>query len=389
MNLRRLLIVVEPGKDGAFELAAGVINFMHAHAPEATIDLAYSSCRAGAKLPLLVQSVRDRGGKAIDLRIGNGPQPADLAASWHILQLVRQRHIQVVHAHSSKAGALCRLLRFAIPGFPPVLYSPHAYYGLGGMKDKKSLFYNLLESLFGRVGRTICCSPDEKNFAQDTLRIPPGRLLVINNGIDLDRFAPVDATTRSLYRQELGLSEETLLLISVGRDSAQKNYPPLYQALDPLLAAPGTSLFFAHAGAGSARLGESLSPMARVRFRAFEHLDRIERLLSAADAFILTSRYEGLSLGALQALGSGLKTFLTRVPGNACLREIGFTDIAWIAPSEDATTLSSAIRRELETWLAQPEPPSPRQLTVARENVSDPVQLEKLHQLYERTAAPA
>jgi len=389
MKLRRLLLVSEPGMDGVFDYVTGLVAHQHRYHPEVTVDLAYSSNRSGAKLATLVENIRNAGGEAVDLKIGNAPQMRDFQAARKILHLVRTHRPQLVHAHSSKAGALCRILRTLWPGFPPVVYTPHAYFGLGGQKNLKARIFNLLETIFGCVGHTVSSSFDERLFGLHQLGLSPRRLVLINNGIDLERFHPVNAAEKQACRIELGLPSEGKLLITVGRDSFQKNYPPVYTAIDRILSDLSTQVFFAHAGAGSAQLGQTLSAVAQKKHRAFAHLDPIERLLFAADAFILTSRYEGLSLGALQAIGSGLKIFLSRVTGNACLERIGFDEISWIDPGINNTEIADRLELSLRAWLAHPVPPGPHQVQQAQRSISSRIQLEKLYRLYSHLVDPS
>jgi len=108
--MNRVLIVCEPGKDGVFDYAKDLISHLYQNHPEIIVDLAYSSKRSSPALEQFVKEIESRGGKTTDMRTGNAPQPADLRACREILRLVREGRPQVIHAHSSKAGGLCRLL---------------------------------------------------------------------------------------------------------------------------------------------------------------------------------------------------------------------------------------------------------------------------------------
>lgn len=389
MNVQRVLIVCEPGKDGVFDYAKDLIAHINEHHPDVIIDLAYSSKRGSPALEKLVHDIEARGGKTADMRTGNAPQPADIRACREIVRLVREGRPQVVHAHSSKAGGLARVLAMLRFDFPPVVYTPNAYFGLGGKKSLAAKVFNQAERFLGRVGTTINCSSDEREFAIDTLRLSPDRLIQIENGADLERFHPVSTGEKMAYRQEFGLPENMPLLVSIGRQSFQKNYEPLYVAMNRVLSDPTTSCFFAHAGAGGAELGDALlSPEARKRFKSFAFISAIEKFICAADGFILTSRYEGLSLAVLAATACGSKLFLTEVAGNHCLAPLGFDEVSWIEPTEDATLLADRIEKALREWLPHPTPASSAQVDRARQCFNQVTQFEKVFQVYERLAHP-
>jgi len=379
--MKRVLIISEPGRDGVFFFVDGLIRHLHERHPGIGVDLLYSSARPGPALPGLLAEVAARGGIVRDLAVGNAPQPGDVRAWLMILQHVRELRPDIIHAHSSKAGALARIAGL-FPGFPPVLYTPHAYYGmpcLGGIKER---LYNGIESVLGLTATTHNTSGDERQFALGRLRLPPRSLVLIQNGIDVGRFSPADSDAKQGLRERLGLPPGAPVLVTVGRASTQKNYDLLYRALDCFL--PGSGVFFAHAGAGSTGLWASLSQPARERALCWEHIDRIEVLLKAADAFVLTSLYEGLSLSMLQALACGLSPILSDAPGLRTPAKLGFHDVRWVALSSPCPL--SSLLSELGSWAAEPREDLAGQRRLALHFFDQSVQYEKIVRLYGRLA---
>lgn len=379
MKPLRVLMVSEPGIDGVFTVVDSLIRHIHDHHPEIPVDLAYSSRRSGRALHDLIDSIESRGDRTIDLDVGNAPRPSDVRAIRDLARFVRERKHDVVHAHSSKAGALARIARLA--GLvSKIFYSPHAYYGMPRLGGKKERLFNFIESLLGHVGTTINCSEDERDFAVRVLHVPQARLRVVHNGIDTDRFSPPDAAGKAAARTSLGLPAEGKLLITIGRDSLQKNYGPLYATLDDLLPAAGWS--FAHAGAGSIALRKGLCTAAAARCHNFEHLDDVAPLLQAADGFVMTSRYEGLSLAMLSGLSCGLPAFLTDVPGFHFLKEFGFEEIAWLPDTVSPERVREDLKNSLLSWAAQPAGILTRQRELVCRLFSSRTQLEKFVALY-------
>lgn len=380
MNPFRLLMVSEPGIDGVFAIVDSIVRQIHSDHPDITVDLAFSSRRSGTALHDLVRKIEKHGGRTIDLNVGNAPGPADVRALGALISFARERRHQLVHAHSSKAGALVRIARALAP-FPPVLYMPHAYYGMPGLGTPKEHLFNFIEAALGRIGITICCSEDERDFATSALHIPTGRLRVIHNGIDTRRFAPVDAAAKASMRGRLGLPADGKILVTIGRDSVQKNYAPLYSVLGELLPSAGWS--FAHAGAGSVALRGGLSTPAAARCHNFEHLDDVAPLLQAADGFVMTSRYEGLSLAMLSAMSCGLPVFLTDEPGFHFLKPYGFDEIAWLPDTGKPEALRDALKKSLPSWAVDPPQILARQRDLTCRMFSAHVQIGRLIALYQ------
>lgn len=143
-----------------------------------------------------------------------------------------------------------------------------------------------------------------------------GDVVVVPNGVDTVRFAP-DANARADVRGEFGVDDETFVAAFVGGDWLRKR-------LDVTIAA------FARVGTevgGHAELwvvGDDDPDIAlraaseagcveRVRTLGFR--PDVERVLAAADALVIPSRYETFGLVALEAAAVGVPVVTT--PGAA------------------------------------------------------------------------
>ena len=377
-----LLLVSEPCKDGVFDIVRELVRHLHRTHPEVTVDLAYSSHRSGSALPGLLSEIERHGGSTIDLHVGNAPCLRDLAALKRLISFTHERKHHLVHALSSKAGAIVRTARLlsALFPFPRTLYQPQSFFGMarrGGIREK---VFNAIESVLGRVGLTICCSRDEYDFATTVLGISPQRLRHIDNGIDTDRFIPADPYSKTRARASLNLPSEGKLLVTIGRDSDQKNYGTLYQALQEIL--PDASWFFAHAGEGSAMLRAMLPERARARCYSYLYLADVLPLLHAADGFIMTSRYEGLSLAMLMALSCGLPAFLPDAPGFRFLKDRGFTEVERLSDPNDRDAFQADLVKKLTLWGSGKPRLHPEQHVRICRMFSQSLQFEKVIELY-------
>jgi len=173
-------------------------------------------------------------------------------------------------------------------------------------------------------------------------------------------------------------------LLTVVRDAYQKNYAPLYAVLISVL--PDDDWLFAHVGAGSDELCQSLSPEAARRCFAFSYLDDVRPILHAADGFILTSRYEGLSLSLLYALSCSLPLILTDAPGFSFLKPLGFQGIRWL-PYPDDNDLTAHIETAVRDWAHQPVQRLAQQRALTIRHFEESAQLERLVELYQALRA--
>lgn len=320
----KVLQVVEPGVDGVFRHVEGLVEYLlEQHGVKS--GLAYSSQRGSERLQSLVERVRKADGPVVDLDTGNSPQIRDLIAYRRLRKLIRGWKPQVVHAHSSKAGGLCRLRR--LPGSPEVLYTPNAYYGMGHRNRSETRIYNAAEKWLGRRGFTINVSPEERAFAIERLGLEPSGLREISNAVDFRKFRPPGSDhEKGRAREQLGIPRSATVIGSIGRLSFQKDPETLYRAVSVVRARhPAIPWCLLHAGDGDTTTRDDLSKLSRqlgiesMVVRPAYRSDS-ETLYRAMDLFCLSSRYEGLPLTVLEALASNLPIALTDGPG---LRSFG------------------------------------------------------------------
>jgi glycosyltransferase involved in cell wall biosynthesis len=354
----RVLLVSEPGVDGVFRYVEALAHYLCARG--INTDLAYSSFRSGPALHELVQFIETRGGKTLDLRTGNWPGWTDIPAFDALLRFVRHRRPDVVHAHSSKAGALVRALRFR--GIKlPLFYTPHAYYGMSRPNRRRSpspFFFDVVEAFLSRIGQTINVSKTEADYAHTRLRLPRERQITIPNGIDYARFCPPTATAREEIRSTLGIPRDALVLGTVARYCHQKDPLTLHRAVR-LALERHPQLWFVHVGCGQPLWNEVDALGRHERICRLPSFDPMDRFYKALNGFILASRYEGLSLSAVEALATNLPLILTQVVGNLDFRSMGLNTVFW-APANDVEALASAI----DLWAsAHPHSPNHRELT--------------------------
>jgi len=154
------------------------------------------------------------------------------------------------------------------------------------------------------------------------LGIPPEKVEVIGNGVDAERFAPVD---RAEARRRLGLVPQAPVLIGVGNLIPSKGF----QRVIPLLAGlrerhPGLVYLIVGGGATQGDLRASLEAQARdcgvesaVRFCGKLPQEELRWYYGAADVFVLATEFEGWANVFLEAMACGLPVVTTRVGGNA------------------------------------------------------------------------
>lgn len=325
----RIALVAEAAGGGVAVHLAGLIDGL--------------SASGDVELHLIVPDGPRFDGKILDERVlsrcaGVHRVPMLRAVGWRdalaISRLYRcLRHIRpdIVHSHSSKAGAIARLC----VGRWRHVYTPHAVYTLNpSLSTFQRRFYGTIERLLGRLctHRIVAVSHDEARHLEQTLGIPARRVTTIVNGV-----APPRTMSRRDARRALGLHDDTLVVGFVGRFDHQKGVDRLVRIARGVYRQCGRSVQFVAIGPGdfNAAAGPDAEYMPPTLHVAGA-VDHASRYFSAFDLFALPSRYEGFPYVCLEAMAARVPIVASRVAGAAEL--IDAYGIGIVVPNEDDTT---------------------------------------------------
>lgn len=179
-------------------------------------------------------------------------------------------------------------------------------------------------------------------------RAPADRLGLIHNGVDLAAFAvPSD---RALVRRELGIADDTVVLVKIANLVGYKGHADLLAALARI--EPGlrgrTVLLLAGRNDGSEaalrQQAESLGIAGQVRFLGLRH--DVPRILAASDIGVHASHMEGFANAVLEEMTAGLPVVATDVGGtpDAVIDGVQGVLVPAKAPEALASALSALIR---------------------------------------------
>jgi UDP-glucose:(heptosyl)LPS alpha-1,3-glucosyltransferase len=167
--------------------------------------------------------------------------------------------------------------------------------------------------------------------------VPRGRIRVVYNGVDIERFSPANRTAmRQEMRRRLGVGDDELLLAIVAHNFRLKGVPASIRTVDRL-AREGCPVRLAVAGgkagsglgAGQGAAGDGsrvtfLGPLADPR-----------PLYAAADAYLHPTYYDPCSLVVLEALACGLPVVTSVFNGAAELMTEGKEGFIVSDPADD------------------------------------------------------
>ncbi len=270
---------------------------------------------------------------------------SDLRAFLSIFFLLREESPDVIHTHTSKAGALGRLAACIAGQRGRVVHQPHGhlfygYYGrLGG---RLVAFAERLLASMARVQIALSWRGAEEHLSRHVGRASAWR--VVRSGIDLRPFRRI-GLGRLDARKRLGLLAGELLVGSVCRLEEIKGVEDLLRGF--VLAArsrPRLRLLLA----GDGPLRDRLFAIARasgLEERVLIPGSWIDprEILPALDLFVLASRNEGMGRALVEAMAAGLPVIACAVGGVPEVLEEGRDGL--LIPPGDPEAVALAIAR--------------------------------------------
>ncbi len=226
------------------------------------------------------------------------PKGKKLFSHWLALFRLLTSHPEYkkIYFNILDAGAVFTMLIPWLLGREIIVHSHN------GSTQKKKLHKLCKPFLKIFAKKCLACSKAAAQYMFDTTEID-----VIPNAIDCEKYR-FNEKVRADKRTELGLDENTLALCFVGRLSYQKNVHFLISVFEEVSKKDKNAvLLIAGDGEEKEKMLETAKALGiEEKIRFLGKRNDVNEILQAADAYIMTSHFEGLSVVAVEAQAAGL-----------------------------------------------------------------------------------
>ena len=267
--------------------------------------------------------------------------------------LLKQKRFSLIHSHGIQAAVPTLFANLGM-GLPHVMTSQDVFchVELPGVVGRLKLY--ALAQVLRRLDVLIAVSEDTRD---DHLQYLPGlkkgpcRVVVMPNGIDLERYPMRNRRPVATLRQDLGIDSATFLVGFLGRFMKQKGFLCLLEALNELIerGASARPWHLLAVGSGDCLVNYrwELDRYPRVKqcitFR--EHVSNVAPILRELDLLVMPSLWEACPILPMEALCMGVP-----VLGSDCvgLREVLRGSPSRMVPAGDAEALAQALQAALD-----------------------------------------
>ncbi len=300
--VRRIALVISQLRPGGAER---VVVHLASALPAAGVDPLVICLQQKGEL---ARELEDQGIPLIALESSRG---YDAAALVTLTRTLRAFHPSAIHVHdysslpyvvvANKLGPHC-----------PLVFTAHGllYEGFETRRRRYRLFSR-------GIGAIAAVSEQVRDRHVSYLNWR-GKTQIVPNGVpDIQR----DAEDRRAVREELGVSPDELVFLSVGNARPEKGFEDLVRAASRLQQQLPDKPFHVWVAGGLSdsayctRLQQDVRSCGVPGFRLLGFRQDTPRLYSAADVLVIPSRSEGLPMVLLEAMTAGIPVIATRVGG--------------------------------------------------------------------------
>lgn len=248
-------------------------------------------------------------------------------------KIVKEKNIEIIHAHTRVTQVLSHFISKATR--IPYVVTSHGFF--------KVSFHRMKFGCWGK--KTIAISSQVREHLIKDFRLPEDKVVIIHNGIDLERFKLRADTTQA--KRNIGLREDMVIGL-IARLSSVKGQEFLIKAMQKVTEKfPNVQLLLV--GEGKTRddlvaLTKELHLGKNVIF--MPSVSDTNKVLEAIDIFVLPSLQEGLGLSLMEAMAKGIAVIGSRVGGIITLIQDNQNGI--LVEPKDSQGLSGAIIKLIE-----------------------------------------
>ncbi|MEI6100266.1 MAG: glycosyltransferase family 4 protein, partial [Eubacteriales bacterium] len=240
----------------------------------------------------------------------------NLLAYQKIRELVLEEKYDAMHVHTPVAAFVARMACRDIPGLT-ICYTTHGFHFYKGAPVHNWALYYTLEKIAAKWTDMLITMNREDYLTGQKMKLRRGGSVFFVNGVGVDTNRIARASVDEYRkREELGISRDAYVLVSVGELIRRKNFETSIRAFAKMRI-PGSVYLICGEGPQKTelkKLARQLKIEDRVIFAGFRR--DIHEILQIAKVFVFPSLQEGLPVALMEAMCAGLPVVCSAIRGN-------------------------------------------------------------------------
>lgn len=257
-------------------------------------------------------------------------------------EIMKSEKFEAVHCHSPMGGVIARLAAKSL-GISPVIYTAHGFHFYKGAPLINWLLYYPVEKFMAKYTDILITINKEDNEIANKFKT--NNIYIPGIGIDCSKYNQA-RKNRESKRVELGIPNDSIVLLTIGEMIKRKNYET---ALNAIARIKHKNFIYLICGNGKLEdhlkeVVEKLGIKEKVYFLGYRN--DIPEICAASDIFIFPSYQEGLPVSMMECMASGLPIVCSSIRGNRDLVEDGIG--GYLVEPTDINGFVEAINKLIE-----------------------------------------
>ena len=339
MKKIKILYAIASNSGGSLKNVTDLVTHLNHESFEITVVL--SSNRQIQETQIAISKIKKMNINIKYIDIRHTISLFDIFSFIKIYYYLKRNSFDIIHAHSSKAGALFRIAAYFVK-IPVIIYTPHCYY-FTAFNGRKRYFYRSLEKFLTRFTCKTVISGTEEKMAIECNR-ETTKISIIDNALDISEYDK--SSSFNEMRKNWNIPYNHLVIIGVGRLVRQKNWDMFIKAAQIVLA-KNKEITFIIAGDGTCKsrlIKQIIQYGLELNIKLIGYVENISLVYSMADIFVSTSKWEGLPYTYLEALFFNIPMIVTKTDGIEYFIKKGNCTCV---PQEDPNYLANKILEQI------------------------------------------
>ena len=264
-------------------------------------------------------------------------------------KIIADGDYDVVHTHTPVGSVVTRwAAKAAHKKGLKVLYTCHGFqFYKGGPKRDWRLFYPVEKRMSRVTDLLVVINTEDYELAKKQFACPVK--MIDGVGVDMTKFAKKYSVKEMLEaRKEYGLSEDDFVIIYLAEFRSVKNHARLLEALEPIIKA-NRKVKLLCLGQGklmedARKRAQELGIADNIVMPGYIH-DKYAALVAGCDLCVSAAYQEGLGLGVLECIASGLPIVIANTRGH---RDIVKNDKKYMFNPLDTGDMTRKIRAAIK-----------------------------------------
>jgi len=225
----------------------------------------------------------------------------------------------IIHCHTPMGGVLARLAARKIKTKTWVIYTAHGFHFYNGAPLINWLLYYSVEKYFsGYTDALITINNEDYNIALRKFFSCKNIHKIDGVGVALDRFKPYNKNDKKQLRKDFNINESDFVILYVAEFIPRKNHKILINSIKRLTEQiKHLKILFAGIGPFFEKYKKQIDTLELSEIVHFLGFRRdIEKLCNIADIGVSPSKQEGLPIGVVEYISSGLPIVCSRIRGH-------------------------------------------------------------------------